>query len=497
MEKAYLISVFVIATCGLVYELISGALASYLLGDSVTQFSMVIGVYLFSMGIGSYLSKFITKNLEETFIKVEIIVGLVGGSSAALLFFAFDFVEHFRVLLFSLVSIVGILVGLEIPLLMQLLKDRFEFRDLVAKVFTFDYVGALLASLLFPLVLVPQLGLVRSAFLFGILNVAVALWTIQVLGLKLGRFRKGYLSVAGICSLAYLVIGFAGADRLTSFAETRNYQDTVIYAKSTKYQRIVVTRRGQDIRLHLNGNLQFSSRDEYRYHESLIHPGLAAHENAESVLVLGGGDGMAVREILKYPNIKSITLVDLDEEMTSLFKNNQNLAALNQKSQSDKVTIINQDAFQWLKANDRQYDFIAVDFPDPSNFSIGKLYTNSFYKLLKNALRTDGIGVIQSTSPYVAKNSFWIINRTLESVGFSTTPFHAYVPSFGEWGFTIITNETFRPAVQYPKDLRFVSKTTFQGMLEFPTDMMVDGPGVNRLNNQLLVRTFEEEWSHY
>ena len=165
MSYVLLFSVFVIATCGLVYELIAGALASYLLGDSVTQFSTIIGVYLFSMGIGSFFSKYVNKNLIGKFVQVELLIGLVGGFSAAILFVSFEYITSFRILLYGLVSITGTLVGFEIPILMRIMQSHFEFKDLVSKVFTFDYIGALLASLLFPLYLVPHLGLVRTAFL--------------------------------------------------------------------------------------------------------------------------------------------------------------------------------------------------------------------------------------------------------------------------------------------------------------------------------------------
>src|SRR5262249_25575692 len=158
------------------YELIASTLASYLLGDSVTQFSTIIGTYLFAMGIGSWLSRYITKNLLATFIKIEILIGAVGGSAAAILFLIFDHVASFRIPLYGIVTLIGVLVGIEIPLLLRILKDQFDFKDLVAKVFTFDYIGALAASILFPLILVPHLGLVRSGFMFGMMNVAVALW---------------------------------------------------------------------------------------------------------------------------------------------------------------------------------------------------------------------------------------------------------------------------------------------------------------------------------
>jgi spermidine synthase len=170
------LNVLVVATCGLIYELLAGTLASYLLGDSVTQFSLVIGIYLSAMGVGAWLSKFIWKQLAACFIEVELAVALVGGFSAPLLFVAFGSIDWFRPLLFSFVFVIGTLVGLELPLLMRLLKEHVEFDDLVSRVLTFDYIGALLASLLFPIFLVPHLGLVRTSLVFGILNAAVGVW---------------------------------------------------------------------------------------------------------------------------------------------------------------------------------------------------------------------------------------------------------------------------------------------------------------------------------
>ena len=210
---------------------------------------------------------------------------------------------------------------------------------------------------------------------------------------------------AGILSLLLLVIGFAASERILSFAEAQNYPDKVIYSRSSRYQRIVLTKSDHDLRLFLNGNLQFSSRDEYRYHEALVHPGLASVENPKNILVLGGGDGMAVREILRYPSVESVTLVDLDPDMTGLFSRQTALSELNGRSLlNPKVKVIHADAFVWLKENRRVFDFIAIDFPDPSNFSIGKLYTNTFYRFVRDALSEKGIAVVQSTSPYVARD---------------------------------------------------------------------------------------------
>jgi spermidine synthase len=497
MSYVLLLSVFVISTCGLVYELIAGALASYLLGDSITQFSTVIGVYLFSMGIGSFLSKYINKNLISVFIRVEILIGLVGGFSAGILFVAFEYITAFRVILYSLVSVTGTLVGLEIPILMRILKSHFEFKDLVSQVFTFDYVGALLASLLFPLVLVPHLGLVRSAFLFGILNVLVGIWTLFLFKDEIHWIKL--LKGSAYLALIALILGFAYSERILSFAEASSFQDKVIYSKTTKYQRIILTKSTDDFRLFLNGNLQFSSKDEYRYHEALVHFGMASLSQPKRVLVLGGGDGLAVREILKYPSVEEVVLVDLDSEMTHLFSRHEALVKLNASSlTSTKVKIVNDDAFLWLRSNTQKFDFIAVDFPDPSNYSVGKLYTNSFYRLLKNALSTDGIGVIQSTSPYVAKKSFWCVNNTLQSVGFKTVPYHVYVPAFGDWGYILVSQTgSFQIPNQFPKGLRYINAEVAKTLPVFPQDMLVHSADVNKLNNQVLVRFFEEEWAGY
>ncbi|MBC7464585.1 MAG: polyamine aminopropyltransferase [Bdellovibrio sp.] len=497
MNLFYFFSVFIVATCGLIYELVVGAIASYLLGDSVTQFSTVIGTYLFAMGVGSFLSKFVTKRLVHTFIKVEILIGLFGGFSATILFAMFDHVSSFRTLLYSVIMIIGILVGVEIPLVMKILKDRIEFNKLVSHVFSFDYIGALLASLAFPLILVPYLGLIRTSFLFGMLNVGVALMTLILFK---GETR-GSRSLVGfsIISLLVLTVGFVFSERITQFTEQMAYNDQVIYSHSTHYQRILITKNPHELKLFLNGNLQFSSRDEYRYHEPLVHTGLASLKDPKKVLILGGGDGLAVREVLKYPSVEKILLVDLDDKMTQIFKTNDLLTALNQKSLTNpKVEVLNGDAFEWAKSTFEKFDFVIVDFPDPTNFSLGKLYTQKFYASLASHLTENGLLVVQSTSPFVARKSFWCIAETIQAAGFKTYPYHVYVPSFGEWGFVIASlDKDYKQPESYPADLKFVNAKVSDDMFNFPPDMAYLKVDVNKLNNQALVKYFEDEWAHY
>ena len=501
MRQALLFSVFIIASCGLVYELVAGALSSYLLGDSVTQFSTIIGVYLFAMGCGSWISKYLTQNLVKHFIEIELMVGLIGGFSAAILFLVFATIGYnagvpFQGVLYLLVFIIGTLVGLEIPLVMRILEQELSLKELVSQVLTFDYLGALVVSLAFPIWLAPQLGLMRTSLLFGLLNVLVAFWAIWQFRAQLKQTNQLFIQ-CGVVTLL-LIAGFVLADRMTKFSEEKLFDDHIIFAKSTKYQRIILTQWRDDTRLFLNGNLQFSSRDEYRYHEALIHPALSAITSPKRVLVLGGGDGLAVREILKYPSIENITLVDLDSEMTSIFKENLRLSELNQHAfNSPKVKIIASDAFSWLDKNQGFYDFIVVDFPDPTNFSLGKLYTNSFYKLVAEHLSQHGLAVIQSTSPLYARQSFWCINNTIANAGLITTPYHTLVPSFGEWGFVIASHLTYSLPKDIPiKNLKFITPEIMPSLFAFPLDMEKLPSEVNRLNNQALVHYYDAEWKH-
>ncbi|MBI2687355.1 MAG: polyamine aminopropyltransferase [Acidobacteria bacterium] len=495
MAVVFFLSVFLIAACGLIYELIAGALASYLLGDSILQFSTVIGTYLFAMGIGSWISKFIARGLVARFITIELMVGLVGGFSSAILFLAFAYTDAFRLLLYLMVLIIGILVGLEIPLLMRILKERFQFQDLIANVLTFDYLGALGASLLFPLVLVPKLGMVRSAILFGLINAGVALWSTWIFKSQIGD--TGRLRAASLLVLAALGAGMVLGDHITETADASLYADEVIMARNTRYQRIVITRWKDDLRLFLNSHLQFSSRDEYRYHEALVHPGLAAVPGAKRVLVLGGGDGLAVREILKYPSVESITLVDLDPEMTKLFRDHTLLRRLNSDSfRNHKVRVVNADAFPWLEENGGQFDFVVVDFPDPTNYALGKLYTTAFYRLLKRHLAPGALLSVQSTSPLFARQSFWCIHETIHAAGLNTWPYHVYVPSFGEWGYILAGKGEYKQP-QVPPGLKFLDQSSLAAMFQFPADMAAVPAEPNKLNDQALVRYYDKEWREF
>lgn len=498
------LNVIIIATCGLIYELLAATVSSYVLGDSVTQFSFIIGVYLFAMGVGSYLSRYIDKNIAEKFIDIELAVAVIGGFSAPLLFLTFAYVTYFGIILYTMVFIIGTLVGLEIPLLMRILRDELDFKELVSRVLALDYVGALVASLLFPIFLVPKLGLNRTSLLFGMLNAAVGLWATWLLEPLVTKRKAIILRIKGAIVLVLLAIALIKADRLTTLAEDALFVDNIIYTKSSPYQRIVVTKGKTGYALFLNGNLQFNSFDEYRYHEALVHPAFAAFQgDVKRVLVLGGGDGLALREIEKYSSVEYIQLVDLDPDMTKVSAAVPALGEINKHSFSDpRVHVTNGDAFVWLDSVQAEpFDIAIIDFPDPNNFALGKLYSTRFYNLLKQKLRPDSAVVIQTTSPLIARNSFWCVMKTLESSGYTIKPYQTTVPSFGIWGFALAKLQPFDKPGKPPGnvELRFLNNETFASLFEFPAD--TSKPNVeleiNRLDNQALVRYYETEWRRF
>ncbi|MBK8258149.1 MAG: polyamine aminopropyltransferase [Polyangiaceae bacterium] len=498
VEPALLGSVFVIATSGLVYELVSGTLASYVLGDSVTQFSLVIGLYLFAMGLGSYLSQFLEGRLIDRFVEIELGVALVGGLSAPLLFRTYAVQGAFRPLLYGLVVITGTLVGLEIPLLLRLLKFSLDMKELVARVLGLDYVGALVASLLFPTLLLPHLGIHQTSLLFGFLNAAVAFATTFLFPIE--RERLVRLRVECVLVLMLLGSGFFVVTRFVDRFEAQYFGAPIVYSMQSPYQRVVVTQSPRQTRLFLNGQLQFSSDDEYRYHEVLVHPAVAAlGREPRRALVLGGGDGLAVRELLRYPSIEHIDLVDLDPAVTDTFRSLPLAKALNLGSLDDpRVTVRNMDAYKFLEEPGTAVDLALVDFPDPGNYAVGKLYTDTFYRLLRERVGVRGVVVVQATSPQYARESYWCVVTTMEAAGFVTAPFHAYVPSFGEWGFILAGAEGTAPPTALridPSQLKYLDAAVLPSLFSFPRDLgRVEAP-VNRLNDQALVATYTREWA--
>ena len=498
-ELLLYVTVVLVATCGLVYELVAGAVSTYLLGDSVTQLSTVIGVHLSAMGVGAWLSKYVEERVAERFVDCQIAASFVGGLGGPILYLTFAESSHVRLVLYLLVASTGILVGAELPLLMRVLKRRVAFKDVVPRVLSLDYAGALVGALVFALVLLPNLGILRTGIVFGILGVLSGLWGTWVLGTSLDPRP---LRIRGLVALVVLGGALAGSQRIVQVADEALLLHPVAFTKQTQYQRIVLTQARSGVSLFLDGNLQFASIDEYRYHEALVHPAFAVAKKKENVLVLGGGDGLAVREILRHPEVKSVTLVDLDHGMTDLARELPLLRALNENSLYDpRVRVINDDAMVWITEDHpgipKTFDVVIVDFPDPNNFALGKLYTVRFYRLLRERVAEGGVVSVQSTSPLVARRSFWCVVRSIEAAGFVARPYHALVPSFGEWGFVLAAREALPLPSHVPPNLRYLTDETVASLFDLAPDMSSVPVEVNRLNNQMLVRYYEEEWSRW
>lgn len=493
-----LVSVFIIATCGILYELLISTISTYFLGSSILHFSITIGLFMSAMGIGSYLSKYIDNQLLERFIQIEIWLGLIGGLSAFLLFFAYSLTENYHLIAFCLIVLLGTFIGLEIPLVTRIVKEYTTLKDTIAQVLSFDYIGALVASVVFPLILLPYLGTMRTGFLVGILNLSVAVFNLIIFKNQLKNFVYRRLMIPTIGIILILVSGFVYSFKITSFFEQFIYQDEVIFAEQSPYQRIVLSKWKDDIRLYINGNLQFSTIDEYRYHEPLVHIPMAVTPNHQKVLVLGGGDGFAVRELLKWTDIQEITVIDLDPVMTDLGKKNPLFRKLNHNSfNSPKVKIINEDAFNFISNTSEKYNCVIIDLPDPNDTGLGKLYSKEFYEILKKTLTADGVMVTQATSPYFAREAFWCIKHTLESVFTNIEPYTTYVPSFGQWGYVLASKQAIDKSKILDKiiarnlTLKHISKASFASFFSFEPDISEIPTKTNLLDNQSLVEYYE------
>lgn len=471
--RRLMFTTFVISGCSMVYELLISSVSSYLLGDSILQFSITIGLYMCAMGLGSYLSKFIKTQLFDWFIFVEIGVGILGGTSSILLFLANVYLESYSLVMYSEIILIGMLVGLEIPLLTRIIEENAgNLRITLSSIFSFDYIGGLAGSIAFPLLLLPQLGYFSTAFLVGAMNLGISLFILYSYRQYIGRTALWkvmiYISGAG------MILGMLFSENLASGIEQGLYRDKVIYSEQTPYQKLVLTKHKDDVRLYINGNIQFSSSDEYRYHEALVHVPMSAAKKREKVLILGGGDGLAVREVLKYKEVQQIDLVDLDAGVTELCRSNKDIKKLNEGSlDSSKLKIYNEDAYEFLESNMGKdvYDVILVDMPDPNSETVNKLYTDLFYRLCSRNLSEEGVMAVQSTSPYYAGDAFWCIHETVKQEMPFVYPYHVQVPSFGDWGFQLASKAEIQiEDLTLQQEGKFLTQDNLQGIFLFGED---------------------------
>lgn len=466
-------TVLLVAVCGFVYELVIIALGTYLFGNSIFQVSIVLAAFVSAMGLGSLAAKPLQRRPVTGFVLVEAAVALVGGLSAMLLYAAFAYADLYQPTMIAVASAIGFLVGCEIPLLMSLLQRTRseEAGRSVADLLAADYLGAVVAGIAFPFLLLPALGQIQSALAVGALN--------AMAGFVVLRAVRGPAVLAAPLLAVLVVLGGAAvfAGRFEVTARQQLFDDPIVHTERSQYQDITLTESGSgDLRLFLNGDLQFSSRDEYRYHEALVHPALVGPRSR--VLVLGGGDGLALREVLRHPDVREVVLVELDPRMLELARADERLSELNRAALTDpRVETVSRDAFDWLRSSSERFDAVIADFPDPDDAGTAKLYSVEFYEgVRRHLLAPGGRLVVQAGSPYFAADAFWSVERSVAKAGMATRPYHVDVPSFGDWGFVLARrqSEGGRPslAVGPPPGapLSFLDARTLAAAAAFPPD---------------------------
>lgn len=430
------ISLFATGCAGIVAEFVLSTLATYLLGNAVFQWTVVMSLMLFAMGIGSRLSRLVEKNLLNAFIITEFLLSILCAVSAQIAYVLASFTSNISFVIYFQAFLIGSLIGLEIPLATRINQEYEELRLNISGVMEKDYFGALFGGLFFAFFALPYLGLTYTPVALGSVNFIVACLLLFCF-FSIVKKRWPMIFVAFFTGLFLFITGWY-AEPVIRYGEQAKYKDKVIFSKQTAFQKIVITRWKNFYWLYINGQEQFSTFDEEKYHEPLVHPAMNLAVNVKNVLILGGGDGLALREVLKYPNVKSVKLVDLDPEMTKLAANHPVLSSINQNAMSDsKVEIINKDAAKFFETDALLYDVIIIDLPDPDSIDLMHVYSERFYNMVRTHLARGGLFVTQATSPYFSKDAFLCILKTIQQAGFSTVPYHNQIPTMGEWGWII------------------------------------------------------------
>ena len=465
------------AACGIVYELALLTLSTSLNGGGIVATSLIVAGYIAALGAGALLVKPLLPHAAVAFVAVEVLVAIIGGLSAAALYVAFAFIDGSTWVLAVSTALIGGLVGAEVPLLMTLLQrgrlaGAADAGRTLANLNAADYLGALVGGLVWPFFLLPHLGMIRGAAATGLVNLVAAAVVSVFLLRQLVSARQLALALCALgVALALLATLLARARDIETTSRQRLYADPIIAYRHSAYQEIVVTRRDNDMRLYLDGGLQFSTRDEYRYTESLVYPALGP--GARSVLVLGGGDGLAARELLRQNEIQRIVQVELDPVVIELARTT--MRGANGGSLDDpRVHVVIDDAMRWLRGAEGGFDAVIVDLPDPDTPALGRLYSTEFYALVAHALAPGALMVVQAGSPFSTPTAFWRTVATIQSAGYAVTPYHAYVPTFGDWGFALARPGDTAPTPRVPGNappLRFLNQHVLDAATVFPDDV--------------------------
>ena len=547
-------SMFLTGASGFIFECILSTVATFVLGNSIEQFSVTISLMMLMMGLAGYLQRHISdKGLIEKFLAVEIGLAILGGFAPIAVYAAYASMDaHFVLVQYFFVLSIGFLIGLEIPLVLRLNRSYVpRLKSNIASIFSTDYLGAFVGAVVWVYILLKYFPLPEISFFVAGINFFVALVTYGYFLLHNVTNRNSIPIVAIALTAIGLIYGYSQNRDWNRLLEQRFYDEPIVYSRTTDYQHIVLTAKIDpvDYRLYINGNLQFSSLDEHIYHEMLVHPAMELASSRDRVLILGGGDGLALREVLKYPESKEIILVDIDPGMIDFAMNNDVMNELNSGSLQDArvtvesalgvpvhserrpiyeyaagiglateetveeaalVHVYTVDADRIVERLGGFYDVIVVDFPDPNSVELVKLYSREFYFKLNRVLAPGGIIAVQSTSPYHAKESFLCILRTIRSAGLEAIPYHDNVPSFGDWGWILAsrleqTGESVLDQIHGIKGfaveesgaaLAYLTPQRFSGSLSFgKNDLITDHDEINTLMAPVLLRFYlSESW---
>ncbi len=502
-------ALFATGLAGIVSEYTLSTLATYFLGDSVFQFTMIVSIMLFSMGIGSRISKNIEDSLLEKFVWIEFGLSCIASNVTVIVYTVFAFYGDPTIIIYILSILIGLFIGMEIPLVVRLNEGFQSLRVNISSALENDYYGSLAGGAFFAFIGLPILGLTYTPLVLGIVNFSVAILFIVVIWNEVKPEQKRRLIIYASFTATLLITSGLMSEKIVKWGDHLRYRDRVVYSEQTRYQKIVLTKGEGNYWLFLNGNQQLSTFDEELYHEPLVHPIMQLHNNPRSILVLGGGDGAAVRELLKYPDLEEVVLVDLDPAVTDLAKTHEVLLDINKNSLNHpKVTVINQDGFTYLENINSRFDVAIADFPDPRTVDLGRLYSREFYWLCNRALKENGMLITQAGSPYYAEKAFKCIDTTMSVAGFKTLQLHNQVPTLGEWGWVLgakNTNEDLRTKLRKSDlgniETKWLTNEAMTALCSFGKQVLPKEKGtvaVNKLHDPVLYKYYENgRWDIY